>query len=606
MSDTRKFLFCDLVPPVSSFSQQSGFFDFIRGGSWCCRGSDLSRERIAELFKESGCGWRCSSESAGIRFYIDDKFACEFYELRIKTDEIVVRGGNDAALFYGALTLFQLLDMSGGKVPCCHISDGPAFPVRGVMLDISRDKVPSMKTLYGLVDKLSRLKFNHLELYMEHTFAYEKHVAVWKNSSPLTASEVRYLDLYCRSRFVELTPNQNSFGHMERWLVHSEYNHLAALPEGGAPLPWGGVQPEPAALNPLNPESLNLLDSLYSELLPCFSSSLFNVGCDEVFELATGRCAAEVAEIGEGRVYIDFLKKVFALVRKYGRRPEFWGDIIIRYPELVAELPQDAVALEWGYEADHPFGEHSRLFKHAGLDFLICPGTSSWNSICGRHQNMTSNIRHAASKGLEFGARGLLLADWGDSGHWQPLSVSYAAFVLGAAEFWSPGNMKNTGIASAVSRVFLGGCIEMAEILIDLASLYSLSGTLCSNSSVFFHLLFKKNYILPEGVTVQSLKKVENRLQDIAYKFRNRLSEQYDGESAVVQRETDQVIRLVSAACQRGRALLENRTDDLSFARLWRNKSVQCIEAQKNIWLLRNREGGMQDSLKRAEALSTE
>src|SRR6185369_4793545 len=100
------------------------------------------------------------------------------------------------------------------------------------MLDISRDKVPTMKTLYELVDLLASWKINQLQLYTEHTFAYRNHEDVWKKASPMTAEEIRDLDEYCAERFIDLVPNQNSFGHMERWFEHPEYLQLAEAPNG--------------------------------------------------------------------------------------------------------------------------------------------------------------------------------------------------------------------------------------------------------------------------------------------------------------------------------------------------------------------------------------
>ena len=37
------------------------------------------------------------------------------------------------------------------------------------MLDISRDKVPTMATLFHLIDRLAGWKINQLQLYIEHT-----------------------------------------------------------------------------------------------------------------------------------------------------------------------------------------------------------------------------------------------------------------------------------------------------------------------------------------------------------------------------------------------------------------------------------------------------
>ena len=83
------------------------------------------------------------------------------------------------------------------------------------MLDISRDKVPRMDTLYALVDMLAGWKINQVQLYTEHTFAYRQHPDVWAEASPMTGDEILALDAFCRERHIELVPNQNSFGHMD-------------------------------------------------------------------------------------------------------------------------------------------------------------------------------------------------------------------------------------------------------------------------------------------------------------------------------------------------------------------------------------------------------
>src|SRR5688572_24918892 len=150
----------------------------------------------------------------------------ESYKLTIDSDGVYIAGKDAAGVFYGVATLIQLLQTYGRELPQLVVDDYPDFLVRGVMLDISRDKVPTMETLYGLVDMLAGWKINQFQLYIEHTFAYSRHELVWKNASPMTPAEILELDTYCRDRFVELVPNQNSFGHMHRWLEHPEYAHL--------------------------------------------------------------------------------------------------------------------------------------------------------------------------------------------------------------------------------------------------------------------------------------------------------------------------------------------------------------------------------------------
>ena len=55
------------------------------------------------------------------------------------------------------------------------------------MLDVSRDKVPTMATLRAIVERLASWKVNQLQLYSEHTFAYRDHAEVHAAASPFDA-----------------------------------------------------------------------------------------------------------------------------------------------------------------------------------------------------------------------------------------------------------------------------------------------------------------------------------------------------------------------------------------------------------------------------------
>ncbi|HUC42538.1 MAG TPA: glycoside hydrolase family 20 zincin-like fold domain-containing protein, partial [Candidatus Sulfotelmatobacter sp.] len=136
----------------------------------------------------------------------------EGYRLTAGDARVVIESGGPAGAFYARATLAQLcrLHESAGAIPGLFIEDRPDLAYRGVMLDVSRDRVPTIATLHRLVDELSSWKVNVLQLYTEHTFAYPGHADVWKDASPLTAVEIQDLDAYCRERFVELVPNQNS------------------------------------------------------------------------------------------------------------------------------------------------------------------------------------------------------------------------------------------------------------------------------------------------------------------------------------------------------------------------------------------------------------
>ena len=435
------------------------------------------------------------------------------------------------------------------------------FEARGFMLDVSRDRVPTTKTLREVVDILARCRYNQFQLYTEHTFAYLRHRVVWEEADPLTAAEVRKLDAYCQMQGIELVANQNCFGHMERWLTHPEYNQLAKFPKGGAVTPWGAVKKFPTTLDPANPGSIELVEGLLDELLENFTSKLVNIGCDETFE------------ISDPEEYLGFLLKVYAAAKRCGKRPMFWGDIVLKHPELVERLPKDLIALDWGYEADHPFEAVAAKFKAAGLDFDVCPGTSSWRSLAGRVENMRSNLEAAEKAGRLFGAKGYLVTDWGDEGHWQPLAASLPGIIMGGAFAASGAKAANMDLERELDRVMdapLGG------LLLRLGTLYLRGGAVKANCSELFNILLNDHgYSRHPGLTQTVLDDISGVARGVRIAA-ERWTDRNDWAKEIVY-----MANLIDCACHRRD---ESRLRELR-------------DEHGRIWRLRSREGGRVDSL---------
>lgn len=337
----------------------------------------------------------------------------------------------------GLWTLAQLIRRYGDHVPAVMIEDEPAFRTRGVMLDVSRCRVPTMAELLRQVDLLASLKVNHLQLYTEHTFAYKEHAAVWEGWSPITAEEVRELDVHCRARGIELAANQNCFGHLTKWLElpGGAYAHLAEThgdwmfdvwPRKGA---W--------SLCPTDPASQVFVRGLLSELLPNFSSSLMNIGCDEVYDIAYGRSAEAVKKRGRAAVFVEYVNGVCETARSLGKRPMFWADMLTNQPEAAAGVDPRGIALVWGYEPDHDFATPTGKMAASGRDVWVCPGTSSWLTYFGRTTERRGNINSAVVQGAATGATGVLTTDWGDKGHRQQRAIGLLGIAHGAAASWN-------------------------------------------------------------------------------------------------------------------------------------------------------------------------
>ncbi|MCR4406661.1 MAG: family 20 glycosylhydrolase [Anaerolineae bacterium] len=526
------------------------------------------------------------------------------YELTITEDGIHAVANAPVGIFYAVMTLSQLLSQCGRDLPALRIRDWPDFPHRGVMLDISRDKVPTMETLFSLVDLLASWKVNQLQLYMEHTFAYRNHPQVWAEASPFTGEEVLALDAYCRERFVELVPYQNVFSHMTRWLVHDRYRHLAECPTG-CETSWGYFD-TPLSLCPLDPGSLDLARSIFDELLPHFSSRYCNVGCDETVDLGQGRSREAVETYGAGRVYLDFLLKIYHEVQARGRTMLFWGDIIMEHPDLVPELPRDVIVLEWGYEADHPFDEHGEVFAASGVPFFVCPGTSTWNTVAGRTENAIGNLRNAAENGLKYGAVGFLNTDWGDNGHWQPLPVSYLGYAYGAAVSWTYETNRDLDISQAVSvYAFCDATGTMGRIAYDLGNAYRETGVTLFNASVLFHLLQMTSEKIAEigGLDEKGLHRTLDYIDGVVSFLPSAQMQRSDAD--LIRREFVWTAGMLRHACRRGLWALGRAggDEDVALRKVLAEDARQLVAEFHEIWHARNRPGGFKDSLARMEKM---
>ena len=411
------------------------------------------------------------------------------YHLEIRPNRIQLQAEGPPGLRYAVETLVQLVGPKG-EVPAGHIEDAPDLALRGILIDISRGKVPKLDTLRALVDTCVRLKLNTLMLYTEHTFRFRRHPEIGSDAWPLDAATIRELDAYAAANHVELIPTLQSLGHMHHILNIPRYRDLAASDRR-----W--------SLSPSKPGTYQLLKDLYDEYLPNFRSRLFNANCDEPVGLE------------DDKSYLEHIEHVRELAVAHGKRTMIWADVVHKNPECIGQLDRDLVLLDWWYEADHDF-DRVRVFSEHGIEFLVCPGTSSWNTLFPRLQNSIDNIAGYAAAGKRHGAWGLVNTDWGDGGHYNLLGNSWFGFAWSAQQAWS-GDAPREAFDRVFSRVLFGDASgKIARAYRRLGALHG-TGFKVFNASPLQSLYFDD--LGPAKFTARAkaktLKKTETRLKQV-------------------------------------------------------------------------------------------
>ena len=525
-----------------------------------------------------------AKQTTPCRIEYAEALGSESYYLEIATSGIHLKARDAAGVLYGAQTLRQIFEQNPEALPCCEVLDSPDLPIRGFMLDISRCKIPTQNEFRQLIRALARLRVNQLQLYIEHSFAFPGHEEVWQEASPLTPAEIEQLDRECLSLGIELVPNLNTFGHMERWLRHPKYKSMAECPEGWIHPLTQQFKPIPGTLKP-DDESLKFIGDLLDKYLPHFRSRQVNIGGDEPWELGQGFSKGAVEKNGKHAVYLNHLKKICKLVEARGRTPQFWGDILLEDLNLASEAPVLAMPVIWGYDAGHPFNQQAQRLNSLGRSFLIAPGTSTWQSFTGRLDNALTNQVEAVSAAIKHQAQGILITSWGDNGNHQPWPTQWLPLASGLAQAWCfAANQKGDFDKACAILGHLNNedASLTATVLQHIGRLDSTIQKSIRNKSLTWELLTTSKENLSEILKEISPNELNDSL-DLLEKGRQ-LAEGIGDECV----RSEIILGIDCAAAGIRRA--QNKP-------LSKQERDQLVAEYKRVWLKRARAGGLEESL---------
>ena len=379
-------------------------------------------------------------EAKGLK--ADEGFNSQGYLLFADHSGVLVAGATPQGLFYGVQTLRQLLRPEGKQIicPAVAIRDWPSMEWRGVHDDISRGPIPTLEYMKKQIRVLAAYKVNLFALYMEHVFDFKNQPLIAPKEAALTPEQVHELVAYANRYFVTILPEQQTFGHLHHALKYDIYSDLAETPHGHV-------------LTPTKEASYDFIRSLYSELVPLFPGPFLHIGADETFELGRGQTKARVDQVGLGRVYLEHLQKTFEILQPYHKELMFWGDIAVKYPELLSILPKQMIVVPWDYDDKPTFDPILKPYKDAGLRIVVAPGVNDWNVIWPELDVAYVNIRNFVRDGQKVGAMGMLNTTWDDDGE-SLFDMDWPALVYGASAGWQPGESSIDDFKSSYDWAF--------------------------------------------------------------------------------------------------------------------------------------------------------
>jgi len=291
----------------------------------------------------------------------------EAYRIEVTPLRVTVSASTAAGLFYGAVTLWQLLPPGprGGEIAAQTIIDEPRYPWRGLMLDSSRH-FQSPAFVRSMIDWMAWHKLNvlHWHLIDDQGWRLEirqypklTSVGAWRipasvpgsgNQKPYggfyTQPQVREIVAFAATRHVQIVPEIDMPGHAQAALA--AYPELGAIDSHPA-LPVSAKWGVHSHLFNLEPGTFEFLQNVLDEVMQLFPSRYIHIGGDEAVKdewNASTAVQARARQLGISdatALQTYFTQKISGYVSSKGRRAVGWDEIM--QPGLAA----DAVVMSW-------------------------------------------------------------------------------------------------------------------------------------------------------------------------------------------------------------------------------------------------------------------
>jgi hexosaminidase len=305
----------------------------------------------------------------------DPTLGAEGYRLDVSATGARIQATTDAGLFYGAVSLLQLLTPEDGATGAVtlkglHVEDRPRFPWRGLMLDSARH-YQSVAFIEALLDQMARYKLNtfHWHLTDDQAWRIEikryprlTRIGAWrveageahqKDIDPntgkprlyggfYTQAEVRQVVAYAKARNITVVPEIEMPGHASAAIL--AYPVLGLRPVDPKALSDWGVFPN---LYAPTDSTFAFLQNILTEVMDLFPGPYIHVGGDEAIKdywKTSTEVQAQIKALGlkdEDALQSWFIQRIERFLAAHGRRLVGWDEI------LAGGLAPGAVVMSW-------------------------------------------------------------------------------------------------------------------------------------------------------------------------------------------------------------------------------------------------------------------
>lgn len=355
------------------------------------------------------------------------------YRISISPTKIVIEAPYPQGVFYGAVSLQQLIEQSTLpqedsqiEIDCQIIIDWPDFQTRGISDDLSHGQLYTVEGFEGMIRYMARHKMNTYLWYIEDILSIDKFATLTNNRDALTKEEVQKIVLYAQKHFIEVIPVFSTLGHHETILANNQFQHLGEFP--GA-----------STLCPTCPEVYTYLEDILSQISELFPSEYIHIGGQANQEISYGKSAKLVHEIGLDSLHLQHYRKVYNICKKYGKEVMMYQDLITAFPQLAEQLPGDIIYTHRFQEQSVHQGTSEAINSQGEnqLPYYVSSGMNNTETTFPLNFRTIPNIQKIARNGLNNSTVGIISANSDNQGSESFKELLYYGYTWTAQCAWN-------------------------------------------------------------------------------------------------------------------------------------------------------------------------
>ncbi|KZV92548.1 beta-hexosaminidase [Exidia glandulosa HHB12029] len=341
------------------------------------------------------------------------------------------------------------------------ITDAPAFPYRGFMLDTARNFYP-VADIKRTLDVMSLVKLNVFHWHIVDSQSFPLVVpsmpelsskGAYGSSMVYTPADIADISKYAAVRGIDIMLEIDTPGHTS--VISQAHPEFVACPGFDTWQHWAN-EPPPGQLRLANTSVIDFTSKLFKAVASQLPGKLFSTGGDEInaacyTEDAVTQAALKASGLTFSQALQTFTDKTHATLRGIGKTPAVWEEMVL---DNALPLPKDTVVLVW-ISSQNVASVASKGYRivHAASDFFYldcglggwvgdCAGCNSWCEPYKTWQKIYSfdpfNGTTADQAHLVLGGEALLWSEQTDAASLD--DTAWPRGITQAEVFWTGAN----------------------------------------------------------------------------------------------------------------------------------------------------------------------